>query len=286
LKIGLIGYGYWGNIIHRCLHRNGFKLDFIFTTKSVDDLTEYFNSGPLVHCKVQPYAQLYNTALDFLFIASGPQHSIAIIKNLARNGSLESLNVWSEKPFYIDSTIHFTDLDLQTVFVDYLYTLANASSGFHHMVEYISSSLMSRDAVLLFEVYSQRKYTRLHSIHSDFMAHFFSLLASITPIHLDHSLLLYEGIHSCGQNTYEASFKINKLNAIFRYGTSKKNTNRVYYSDNYQNFDMPLSICFPHPLDKNILRFMSGKRKCPYSPYYDHQLHHVIGFYIEKLCLF
>ena len=93
--IGLIGYGYWGEVICNALIRLGYRLDTIFTSKSPLQVQ--------VQCRIILLTSEINieniSHLTHLFILTGPPYHHDILQKLELTSLHDDLLFMARKPF-------------------------------------------------------------------------------------------------------------------------------------------------------------------------------------------
>ena len=274
----VIGYGYWGEILSKIIIKNGFSIDYIFTSKA-KHLARY--EGDSEFTKFLPYHMLFNILASvaskksiFIFIASGPAHHFSIISSILPLLLLHlNIYVWCEKPFIVsqDQFSYVTLLqplfDSKRIFINYPYILANLNPGI--ALRPLSNGIT--DHIINISLFTKNLYVRPHSIELDFFPHLYMLLREIfdfTPqMLLGVQVLGKEIKYLFNQKLIHLHLLINSTEIHFNYGIST-NTNSIAltgrkHSSLYEALE-PIELDFKtlfvlNPVDYNVRKFLSQR---------------------------
>ena len=272
----VIGYGYWGKILSKIIIKNGFSIDYIFTSND-KPLASY--EEDLEFTKFLPYHMLYNILASlasrksiFIFIATGPAHHFSIISSMLPLLLLHlNIYIWCEKPFIVsqDQFSYFTLLqplfDSKRIFINYPYILANLNPGI--ALRPLSNGI--NDHIINISLFTKNIYVRPHSIELDFFPHLYMLLREIfdfTPqMLLGVQVLGKEIKYLFNQKLIHLHLLINSSEIHFNYGVST-NANSIAlagrkYFGLYENLG-PIELDFKtlfvlNPVDYNVRKFLS-----------------------------
>ena len=92
IKIGLIGYGYWGKILYKTLLKLGYKNVIICDTNGTGDITDY------TQLKKQEMVELDPYEVSYVLVATPPSTHYSICRHLLE----KDINVFCEKTLVMD----------------------------------------------------------------------------------------------------------------------------------------------------------------------------------------
>jgi len=247
-SIAILGYGYWGNVIHKILLDKNERGVIIFSSREnlslLDDASSVQPSSCLLD-SLSPGTILGEMGVTHLFVCAGPGVNPGFLYRLASCTS--SLSVWIEKPFYSLLT------PASPFFVDYIYVSRNI--GLSLSVREWASVFAS--SMVCLSVYSKRKYERRHSIHDDFLPHlssYLSLYGRNVSRRVDIiSFAKLDSSSFCCELALPSSRRL-----VFKYGVSSELSSLQWSSGSNSLESKKLSELFPHPVNENIDLFLSG----------------------------
>ena len=168
-KIGLIGYGYWGNIIAQILINEGYKIEKLFTSKEI--ILNNANFHEVIPISQIPIEAIQS--LTHLFVLTGSPFHHAILKDLEKSEITNDLPfIWLEKP-YITSSLHsnYNPCIANNIYVDYPYSRENAETFFLEAV----NSYQNKSCIEI-NIFSRHNIERSFGIAFDVIPHAVSLI--------------------------------------------------------------------------------------------------------------
>lgn len=272
----VVGYGYWGKILSKIIIKNGFSIDYIFTSNSKHLAS---HEGYLEVTKFLPYHMLFNILASvasrksiFIFIASGPTHHFSIISSILPLLLLHlNIYIWCEKPFIISQdqysclTLLKSLFDSKRIFINYPYILPNLNPGIS--LDSLNNEITYR--IININLFTKNTYVRPHSIELDFFPHLYLLLREIfhfTPQLLFEVKVLGKGIkYLFDQKLIDLHLLINSKEIHFNYGISTTINSIALTGRNHFNvyeaiepIELDFKTLFVHnPVDCNVQKFLT-----------------------------
>ena len=272
----VVGYGYWGEILSKIIIKNGFSINYIFTSKA-KPLESY--KGDLEFTTFLPYYMLFNILATvasrksiFIFIASGPAHHFSIISSILPFLLLHlNIYIWCEKPFIAsqDQLSYFNLLqplfDSKRIFINYPYVLSNLNSG----IALRPPNNEITNHIININLFTKNPYVRPHSIELDFFPHLYLLLREI----LSFSPQILLGVQVLGkdikyllnQNLIDLHLLIKSNEIHFNYGISTTINSIALAERNHFNVYEAIepivlefkTLFVPNPVDYNVQKFLT-----------------------------
>ena len=272
----VVGYGYWGEILSKIIIKNGFSINYIFTSKA-KPLESY--KGDLEFTTFLPYHMLFNILASvasrksiFIFIASGPAHHFSIISSILPFLLLHlNIYIWCEKPFIAsqDQLSYFNLLqplfDSKRIFINYPYVLSNLNSG----IALRPPNNEITNHIININLFTKNPYVRPHSIELDFFPHLYLLLREI----LSFSPQILLGVQVLGkdikyllnQNLIDLHLLIKSNEIHFNYGISTTINSIALAERNHFNVYEAIepivlefkTLFVPNPVDYNVQKFLT-----------------------------
>ena len=271
----VVGYGYWGEILSKIIIKNGFSIDYIFTSKA-KPLESY--KGDLEFTTFLPYYMLFNILASvasrksiFIFIASGPAHHFSIISSILPFLLLHlNIYIWCEKPFIAsqDQFSYFNLLqplfDSKKIFINYPYVLSNLNSSI--TLRPLKNEITNH--IININLFTKKPYVRPHSIELDFFPHLYILLREIlgfSPQILLGVQVLGKGVkYLFDQKLIDLHLLIKSNEIHFNYGISntinsialaERNQSKAY--ETMQPIQLDFKTLFDlNPVDCNVRKFL------------------------------
>ncbi len=281
-RIAIVGYGYWGNVIHKILYNNNFLVSSIFSSKRRSQLSKiktlsnsFIDLSEINICNYE-LIELMNDH-DFIFITTGPGYHHQLIKLLNKTNHLSSKpRIWLEKPFLVNP-LTYPESYLRNTFVDYPYISENASI---QSLEKIKRKVY--DFVII-NIFSKRNQIKGYGLIFDFLPHCLSILGTLNKdpfLKQNYEFIKVKELISPTSNfntIYLEGVSSSGLDFIINLGINPLETSSLALIDNsniydsFFNFTVPLkelessnmatvikiSSLYPSPVDTNILRFLS-----------------------------
>ena len=274
----VVGYGYWGKVLSKIIVKNGFSIDYIFTSNSKHLAS---HEGGLEVTKFLPYHMLFNILASlasrksiFIFIASGPTHHFSIISSILPLLLLHlNIYIWCEKPFLV-SPDQYSCLNLlkflfdsKRIFINYPYILPNLNPGI--TLDSLNNEIAYR--IININLFTKNSYVRPHSIELDFFPHLYLLLREIfsfTPQTLLEVKVLGKDVkYLFDQKLIDLHLLVNSNEINFNYGIStninsialaERNHSNVYEATKPKHLDFK-TLFVLNPVDYNVQKFLTDR---------------------------